>query len=190
MWQTEIFGPSSGSGKSWTRTSSVVPFGRHSLPPLRKGPTSSFFFVSTEMTGWPSESQGDFQCMIHSRQQFPLGPISANRQSFLCGEIKARRKPFGVSGEKAPIWGQNLVQMHTVAIVRNQQRSLFATPFEGYSYFTRRQVVRVLSNFLNSMELVDVELLGTDLSAVNHVFQYSRCLCRAGSAKELQDGFS
>ena len=39
----------------------------------------------------------------------------------------------------------------------------------------RRQVVRVLQNFLNSMEFVDVELLGTDLSAVKNFFQYARC---------------
>ena len=29
-----------------------VPFGRHSRPLFLKSPTSSFFFVSTEITGW------------------------------------------------------------------------------------------------------------------------------------------
>ena len=40
--------------KSWTRTSSGSPCGRHSRPPFLKSPTSSFFFVSTEIAGWPS----------------------------------------------------------------------------------------------------------------------------------------
>src|SRR5438105_4727255 len=37
--------------KSWTRTSSGLPCGRYSRPLLRKSPTSSFFLVSTEITG-------------------------------------------------------------------------------------------------------------------------------------------
>ena len=46
--------PSSLSLKSCTRTSSGSPFGRHSLPAFLKSPTSSFFLVSTLITGWPS----------------------------------------------------------------------------------------------------------------------------------------
>ena len=38
--------------KSCTRTSSGSPCGRHSRPGFLKSPTSSFFFVSTEITGW------------------------------------------------------------------------------------------------------------------------------------------
>ena len=34
-------------------TSSGWPCGRHSRPAFLKSPTNSFFFVSTEMTGWP-----------------------------------------------------------------------------------------------------------------------------------------
>src|SRR5579872_3588381 len=45
--------PSSLSMKSWTRTSSGSPWGCHSWPPFLKSPTSSFFLVSTEITGWP-----------------------------------------------------------------------------------------------------------------------------------------
>ena len=45
--------PSFGSMKSWTLTCSGWPWGRHSRPPFLKSPTNSFFFVSTEMTGWP-----------------------------------------------------------------------------------------------------------------------------------------
>src|SRR4051812_35003431 len=37
--------------KSCTRTSSGWPWGCHSRPPFLKSPTSSFFFVSTEITG-------------------------------------------------------------------------------------------------------------------------------------------
>src|SRR6516162_5612093 len=43
--------PSSLIRKSWTRTSSGWPCGRYSRPLLRKSPTSSFFLVSTEITG-------------------------------------------------------------------------------------------------------------------------------------------
>src|SRR5205807_938904 len=43
--------PSSLIRKSWTRTSSGLPWGRYSRPLLRKSPTSSFFLVSTEITG-------------------------------------------------------------------------------------------------------------------------------------------
>src|SRR5260370_40491517 len=43
-----------GSMKSCTLTSSGVPLGLHSRPAFLKLPTNSFFFVSTEMTGWPS----------------------------------------------------------------------------------------------------------------------------------------
>ena len=46
----------SGIRKSCMRTSSGSPVGRSSLPPLRNGPTSSFFFVSTLITGSPRES--------------------------------------------------------------------------------------------------------------------------------------
>ena len=45
--------PSPGSMKSWTLTGSGWPLGCHSRPPLWKSPTSSFFLVSTEMTGSP-----------------------------------------------------------------------------------------------------------------------------------------
>ena len=41
------------STKSWITTSSGSPLGCHSRPPFLNGPTSSFFLVSTEITGWP-----------------------------------------------------------------------------------------------------------------------------------------
>src|SRR5262249_42355764 len=44
--------PSFLSRKSWTRTWSGSPWGRHSRPAFLKSPTNSFFFVSTEITGW------------------------------------------------------------------------------------------------------------------------------------------
>jgi len=37
--------------KSCTRTASGELFGRHSRPAFSKSPTSSFFFVSTEIAG-------------------------------------------------------------------------------------------------------------------------------------------
>src|ERR1700730_11010862 len=40
--------------KSCTRTGSGCPLGRNSRPPFLKSPTSSFFFVSTEITGCPA----------------------------------------------------------------------------------------------------------------------------------------
>ena len=40
--------------KSWTRTSSGLPFRCHSRPPFLKSPTSSFFLQSTEITGQPA----------------------------------------------------------------------------------------------------------------------------------------
>src|SRR6516165_2358871 len=42
--------PSSLIRKSWTRTSSGLPWGRYSRPLLRKSPAGSFFLVSTEIT--------------------------------------------------------------------------------------------------------------------------------------------
>src|SRR6266403_1070013 len=50
-WLTVMSRPSSLIRKSWTRTSSGLPRGRYSRPLLRKSPTSSFFLVSTEITG-------------------------------------------------------------------------------------------------------------------------------------------
>src|SRR5713101_2071470 len=40
--------------KSCTRTASGWPIGRHARPAFLKSPTNSFFFVSTEITGWPA----------------------------------------------------------------------------------------------------------------------------------------
>jgi hypothetical protein len=40
--------------KSCTRTASGWPVGRHARPAFLKFPTNSFFFVSTEITGWPA----------------------------------------------------------------------------------------------------------------------------------------
>src|SRR3954471_17807951 len=48
--------PSSLIKKSCTRTSSGEPFGRHARPAFLKSPTSSFFLVSTEITGSPAAS--------------------------------------------------------------------------------------------------------------------------------------
>ena len=47
--------PRSLSAKSCTFTVRGVPAGSYSAPPLAKFPTSSFFFVSTEMTGSPAD---------------------------------------------------------------------------------------------------------------------------------------
>jgi hypothetical protein len=49
--------PTASDGKSCTSTSSGSPCGCHSLPAFLKFPTSSFFFVSTEMTGIPRAMQ-------------------------------------------------------------------------------------------------------------------------------------
>src|SRR5674476_1163924 len=46
--------PRVGSMKSWTLTCSGSPAGCHSLPPFLYGPTSSFFLVSTLITGSPA----------------------------------------------------------------------------------------------------------------------------------------
>ena len=46
--------PSSGSGKSWSRTRTGSPFGRHSRPCRAYGPTCSFFLASTLTTGSPA----------------------------------------------------------------------------------------------------------------------------------------
>ena len=45
--------PSASLGKSCTRTAGGVAFGCHSRPAFAKFPTSSFFLVSTEITGCP-----------------------------------------------------------------------------------------------------------------------------------------
>src|SRR5215471_4784157 len=45
--------PSAWEGKSCTFTSIGRPFALHVRPPFLKAPTSSFFFVSTEITGSP-----------------------------------------------------------------------------------------------------------------------------------------
>ena len=46
--------PSSSSGKSWSRTATGSPLGRHERPSRRNGPGCSFFFPSTLMTGSPA----------------------------------------------------------------------------------------------------------------------------------------
>ena len=40
--------------KSCVRTGTGLPLGRYSFPPLAKSPTSSFFLVSTLITGSPA----------------------------------------------------------------------------------------------------------------------------------------
>ena len=54
--------------KSCTSTCSGAPLGRNSRPPFLKGPTSSFFFVSTEITGSPRES-----CSCTARSKCSVG---------------------------------------------------------------------------------------------------------------------
>ena len=43
--------------KSCVRTGTGLPWGRYSFPPLAKSPTSSFFLVSTLITGSPASWQ-------------------------------------------------------------------------------------------------------------------------------------
>src|SRR6266404_3665536 len=50
-WSTPTLTQPELAARSWTRTASGLPCGRYSRPLLRKSPTSSFFLVSTEITG-------------------------------------------------------------------------------------------------------------------------------------------
>jgi hypothetical protein len=45
--------PVAEEGKSWTCTRTGWPFGRQVRPLFLNSPISSFFLVSTEITGWP-----------------------------------------------------------------------------------------------------------------------------------------
>ncbi len=54
MGLQQLVADSSAMAKSCTRTGCGCPLGRNSRPPFLKSPTSSFFFVSTEITGCPA----------------------------------------------------------------------------------------------------------------------------------------
>ena len=56
--------PVSGPGKSWTLTFSGWPWGCHSCPGFLNSPTNSFFFVSTEITGWPPLDESARTCRL------------------------------------------------------------------------------------------------------------------------------
>src|SRR5947207_6757267 len=63
--------------QSWTRTSSGSPCGCPSRPAFLKSPTSSFFFVSTEITGclrsWNASTTAVIcsHCALRSRWELP-----------------------------------------------------------------------------------------------------------------------
>src|SRR5947209_1747943 len=56
--------PALSPGKSWVRTAAGWPLGRHSRPALANSPTSSFFLVSTLITGSPLSWWGRAQPRI------------------------------------------------------------------------------------------------------------------------------
>jgi len=59
-------------GKSCTDTRSAFPLGSHLRPLFLKAPTSSFFFVSTEITGSPARRKA-FTCITGYQLRSLLG---------------------------------------------------------------------------------------------------------------------
>ena len=109
--------PSASVGKSCTRTGGGVPFGCHSRPAFLKFPTSSFFFVSTEITGCPRG-----QKLVRGRVdvlelRVPIGVNGA----FL--SFAHRLQPVTQLAKKPTHRGRT----HAPALLRQRRRELRAT---------------------------------------------------------------
>src|ERR1035437_4640390 len=76
--------------KSWTLVTAGVPFGWNSLPALEYSPTSSFFFASTLITGWPS----------FMKDGQPVISVDAKKKE-LVGEYSNAGKEFQPKGTPA-----------------------------------------------------------------------------------------
>ena len=68
-----------GIMKSCTRTASGSPLRRSSRPPFLKSPTSSFFFVSTEIAGWPAAWKAFTAALICSNCALRSGLLAPSR---------------------------------------------------------------------------------------------------------------
>src|SRR3954471_13102200 len=84
--------PSSGRAKSCTRTASGWPLGRSSRPPFLKSPTSSFFFVSTEIAGWPAVWQAFTRALMYSNWASRSGWLVPSRVLRLACRLKPSRR--------------------------------------------------------------------------------------------------
>src|SRR3954453_4801371 len=84
--------PSSGRAKSCTRTASGWPLGRSSRPPFLKSPTSSFFFVSTEIAGWPAVWQAFTCALMYSNWASRSGWLVPSRVLRLACRLKPSRR--------------------------------------------------------------------------------------------------
>ena len=91
--------PSSSVGKSCTRTGGGVPFGCHSRPAFLKFPTSSFFFVSTEIRvtatdrGGSSATQSFTVTVVATTTSFtdhPIQPGVTPVKAIHCTELRMR----------------------------------------------------------------------------------------------------
>src|ERR1035437_3141832 len=87
--------PSLGSIKSCTLTASGDPLGRHSRPLFLKFLTSSFFLVSTEMTGSSAATNGMRLAAVGGRNRrgeeiFQLEDATAGRHVFVGGHARDR----------------------------------------------------------------------------------------------------
>src|SRR5437667_12338616 len=85
--------------KSWTRTASGFSCGRYSRPLLRKSPTSSFFLVSTEITGCFSANAAATLGVDAGELRIPVG-VAVALFGFAVGlQAVARRiEQFGHQG--------------------------------------------------------------------------------------------
>src|SRR5271166_1487145 len=79
-------------GKSCTWTGSGRPFGRSSRPPFLKSPTSSFFFVSTEITGWPAAWNAFTSALMYSNCASRSGWLTPSRVLLFACRLKPRRR--------------------------------------------------------------------------------------------------
>src|SRR4051812_33284428 len=81
-----------GGAKSCTRTASGWPLGRNSRPPFLKSPTSSFFFVSTEIAGWPAVWQAFTCALMYSNWASWSGWLVPSRVLRLACRLKPSRR--------------------------------------------------------------------------------------------------
>src|SRR5271168_4916490 len=95
--------PSSSILKSCTFTPNGSPLGRQSEPPFLKLPISPFFFVSTEMTGWPAAWAAITcalmcsNCALRSGWLVPSCVLRLTCREYLSSSTSSRPTVFGLT---------------------------------------------------------------------------------------------
>src|SRR6201987_3871321 len=130
--------PSPGSRKSWTLTSSGLPLGCHSRPPFLNCPTSSFFFVSTEITGWPRCWNRSTLALMNSNCTLRSGCEAPSRGLAVTLHAVARFV------EQATYRARADGMMHARQLIRQQRRTLACPPQRGLGITARRRLDQTL----------------------------------------------